>query len=54
MLSETREHVLTIDEHSKTLSGKMTCDVLPAAEFVGVDELLEAFVDREIAGRVVS
>lgn len=54
VLSETREHVLTIDEHSKTLSGKMTCDVLPAAEFVGVDELLEAFVDREIAGRVVS
>lgn len=54
LLSEKREHVLTIDEHSKTFSGKTTCDVLPAAEFAGVDELLEALVDREIEGRVVS
>jgi hypothetical protein len=39
---------LTIDEQSTTISGKMTFDLLPAAEFPGIDELFETFADREI------
>jgi response regulator RpfG family c-di-GMP phosphodiesterase len=50
LLLESREHVFMIDEQNKTVCGKMTCDVLPSAEFVGADELLEAFADREIEG----
>lgn len=47
-LSKQREHVLAIDEQSLRISGKMTFDILPAAGFPGVNELLEAFADREI------
>lgn len=48
LVAKKREHVLIIDEQRTTIAGKMTFDLLPAVEFPGIDELFEAFADREI------
>lgn len=46
--SKKREHLLTVDEQQIRIKGKMAFDILPAVEYSEVDDLLEAFANREI------
>lgn len=46
--SKRREHSLNVDGQQIRIVGKMTFDLLPAIEYAEVDDILEAFADREI------